>query len=443
MTSSQNVTKAGSTPGTGSRSNAPPGGPKAVRHFPEDPRSDGILMAVFDGAKLLYRRDAYFQAKLTSVDRILYEGEDVHMIRFELNFMRSFSQQYRFRGADIDITVQKVFDIKPSDSKPSIRKIFPTVLTVDVSEREIQKNNEVSAGAGATAGSAQLNLSVKETHQDKTSFKGTRKFHGIIKGDSAASWRLYEEKGSQSGIPSIFRIATLVHCPKGEFQIKLKMSARMVKWPKLFGLYNLYFDSSFSANTSMPTNPLTVPQLSIPIDWRKLYGKAEQIFLDDGGSTAPNNEGSISPNDEESIPSTDSSTDGSISGFKERCETAKGLDDEEKEILANFCKGFREVREAERATHGQEKVLAKLKVYLAGQDESNKAVKELAESMGISSPDKQEVPSREPAPEDSSVILLGNSPSDNLAGRPASLESPYLDNLRALTGRSYKKGDAQ
>jgi hypothetical protein len=405
-------------------------------------------MAVFDGSVLFYRKDVYFQAKMTSVDRILFEGEDLYMITFEVNFMRSFSEQYRFRGADINVKVQRDFNDKPSDSEPSIRKIFPTILTVDVSERQIQKNNEVTTGAGATAGSAKLNLSVKQAHQDTTSFKGARKFHGIIKGDRIASWRLYEEKGSQSGIPSIFRIATLIHCPQGAFQIKLEMSARMVRWPKLFGLHNISFDSSYRADTFIQT----VPQLSIPVDWRELYAKAEQIFLDDGDSTAPNhdgpsaegslvndgssaapsNRGSTAPsdgdsNDEEST----SSTERGINGFKERCEAATNLNDKETEMLAKFIKGMREAREAERLTDRQKTVLTKLNVYLATEDESNRVVSELAESMGISAPDKPDASSQEPATSGVEVEVVQEKPprSRGIIRPQGRFGIPYSDNL--------------
>src|SRR3954465_6838222 len=105
----------------------------------------------------------------------------VYLISFELNFMRSFSQQYRFRGADITITPKKDFNVEPSDSEPSIRNIFPTVLAVDVSEGEIRESTEVTTGAGVSGGPGKLNASVKLTDQDKTSFKGERSFMALSK----------------------------------------------------------------------------------------------------------------------------------------------------------------------------------------------------------------------------------------------------------------------
>jgi hypothetical protein len=369
--------KGGSKPRKGDGSRGLSDTTKVVRHFPEEPCSDGILMASFDGAMLLYRKDVYFVAKLIRAERVLYDNQDVYLLSFEVNFMRSFAPQYRFRGADIDLTVQRV-NGKPLEPKPSIRKIIPTVIAVDVSEREVNESNEVTSGAGASAGPGQLNASVKQTHSDKTTFKGRRKFHGLIKRDNHASWRLYEEKGSQSGIPSIFRIAAFVRCPEGKFEVELKLSVRMVKWPKLFGLHNLYFDSSFSAETIK----VVIDPLPAPIDWLKLYRKAEAILQNEGGE--------------------DSTFSGKVLGrdiyrFKELCDDDKGLDSEEKGILANFVKDFQKSRDVVRIIDERVTILAELKEFLASKDKSDQVMKRLAKSMGISSPEKEEDSSNEPA----------------------------------------------
>lgn len=50
--------------------------PEKAECFLEDPLSDGILVAVFDGKRRLYGRDAYFHGKLTTAKRIVYEGRD-------------------------------------------------------------------------------------------------------------------------------------------------------------------------------------------------------------------------------------------------------------------------------------------------------------------------------------------------------------------------------
>lgn len=236
------------TSGPRNKTSALPDSSRFAGQIPEDPFSGGVLMAVFDGKTLHYRRDTYFQAKLTTAKRIVYSTEDVYLLAFELNFMKSYSPQYRFRGADIDITVQEGGD---SDSTPSITKIYPTIIAVDVSEREVQDTNEITVGATASAGPGQSHLSAKQTHIDQTNFTGRRKFHGLIKQGNIASWRLYEEPESQSGIPSIFRLVTLVQCLKGGFSVQLEVSARIVKGPKLLGLHNLFFNSSFSAHPTL------------------------------------------------------------------------------------------------------------------------------------------------------------------------------------------------
>src|ERR1700733_6039405 len=119
MTPGPTPLNAALTPDTGDGSSAPPGTSKPARQFPEDPFSGGILIAIFDGKRLFYRRDTYFQAKLTTAERVMYEKQDVYLLGFEINFMNSFSPQYRFRGADITITVSGG---ENSDSKPLITK---------------------------------------------------------------------------------------------------------------------------------------------------------------------------------------------------------------------------------------------------------------------------------------------------------------------------------
>ncbi|KIW16616.1 hypothetical protein PV08_03804 [Exophiala spinifera] len=347
MTSSQNsVEIMEETPVIGGGDSVPSGSTKFERYFPEDPFGGGVLMAVFNGKGLLYRRDTYFQAKLTTAERIF-----------------RFSPQYRFRGADVNITVWRD---EASGSKPSITKVFPTVLAVDVSEREVQDTNEVIAGAGASAGPGQVNTSVKQTHHDKANFQGRRKLHGLVKGHNTASWRLYEEPGSQSGIPSIFRLVTLVRCLKGGFKVQLEVSARMVKWPKLFGLHNLFFDSGFSARSYIRT----VSPQPIPFDWRKLYEEAKNIIPDDRSDRENWN------------------TD--VSEFRAECEAAGSVDGKKK-MLVGFYEDLEDVGGVVRKV--KVTALAGLKEYLASQEESKKFIKRLRKGMEIPVPEEQKVSS--------------------------------------------------
>jgi hypothetical protein len=86
MTSSRDsieVIEGMASPGDGN--SAPLGSTEYARHFSKDPFSGGIIMAVFSGKRLFYRRDTYFQAKLTTAERILYEKQDVYLPSYELN----------------------------------------------------------------------------------------------------------------------------------------------------------------------------------------------------------------------------------------------------------------------------------------------------------------------------------------------------------------------
>ncbi|KAL2673524.1 hypothetical protein Neosp_011966 [[Neocosmospora] mangrovei] len=335
-------------------SNSPlPGGSRTPRQFPEDPFGGGILVADFHGHGL-YRKDAYFQARLTAKERVIYEKQDVYLLAFELNFMRSFSPQYRFRGADIDIVVGADAKSSSSEPPPSITNIFPTGFAVHVSEREVQQTNEVAFDAGATPGPAQLNASVTQTHSDRTNFQGYRRFHGLIKGDNAASWRLYEEPESQSGIPMIFRIVTLVRCLSGGFNVELRVSTRMAKWPKLLGLHNLFFDSSYSARSY----PQFIVQQDVPSNWRTLYEKVAKMILDGQGERHESK---------------------SVAGMTQ----SHDLDGEESRVFTAFLNQYQQ-------SSSTKSFLAAWKKYLITHDGSEKFIRRLGESMAASVPDNLE-----------------------------------------------------
>ena len=137
----------------------------------------------------------------------------------------------------------------------------------------------------------------------------------------------------------------------------------MVKWPKLFGLHKFYFDSNFHAEPVVQT----IPVLPEPIYWRKLYPKAENIFL----------------------------MDGDISELETKCENAKDLNDKEKQILANFYKDDRSAEEVKGLKNDKAAVLTRLKQYLFDRDESHKSLNELKASVEIIIPRKQDATSKE------------------------------------------------
>ena len=190
----------------------------AIRaHYPND---DGIL----SGNRL------HFEARLTSMQEIIYDGEEAHLLTVKLSFLKSFSHDLRFLGAQVDIRLRG----RVPFLLPSIKKISPEGLAVHVSDREIFSGQERMAQVGAVAGPSQVNLNVKETRGKKTTFKGERYIHGVTPDDMRASWRLYEEKGCRSGLPPIFRLGIVV-CPRTTFDMKIDMSVRRKQF-RVFGI---------------------------------------------------------------------------------------------------------------------------------------------------------------------------------------------------------------
>ncbi|KAK2737526.1 hypothetical protein CKAH01_07597 [Colletotrichum kahawae] len=337
---------------------------------------DGILMAEFDGAMDTFpRKDAYFHAKLTEVVRTHYLEQDVYLMRFVFRFMKSFSRQYRFRGASIDITVQQAksandgTEVQPPenldelDHQPKIVKIYPEGLPIEMSEREIRNGSEMTAGLGATPGPAQVNFSVTRTQEQSAKFKGSRFINGLIKGTkNVASWRIFEDQGSQSGLPSIINGVILVQCPRGEFQVQVAMSARMPKWPKTFGLHRLYFNSNYYS--TWPTEPTTIPELQRASNRSKFWDKMVDAVL---AATDP---------------SAGPGSDGGSFLFHKDWKNAEGFDEEDKEVLERLSKDLCRVKQI-TSNGAKMRFLEAAKRHLHDNDKSFLIIKELEESAGI------------------------------------------------------------
>ncbi|WYZ36259.1 hypothetical protein EsH8_XII_000009 [Colletotrichum jinshuiense] len=379
-------------------------------HFQAKLPGDGIIMAEFDGSMDAFpKKDAYFHAKLTEVERTRYREQDVYLIRFVFRFVRSFSRQFRFRGADIDISVKEerpVSDTMQDQSSkqhkqqgclPKILKIYPEGLPINISEQEIQNGSDITAGAGATPGPAQINFSVTQTHQRTAKFKGGRFINGLIKGShDVASWRIFEDRGSQSGIPSIINTAMLVRCPRGRFQVHATMSARMPKGPKMFGLHHLYFNSNHHARSTKPT---IIPELEVAFSGPKLWDKlvdsvlakanaAEEPVSADERDSANKPVLADKPDSASNLdPSTDSTTSMSSS---DRKSTVFDMDwgevvtltVEEKRILGRASDTYRKA--IRLASDGKQmRYLLMLKRYLYKNDRSFLVMKDLEESAGM------------------------------------------------------------
>lgn len=135
-----------------------------VQLNPNEIWSTGMIMAEMDGQRdmWMYRKDARIQGKLTTVKRIFYEGQDVYLLGFTLHLMHSFSPQYCFSGANVEITINMEHHTGVSThSDLFIQAIFPDVLAIQISDREIHSNDEFGLTGGIAAGLAQINLNTK------------------------------------------------------------------------------------------------------------------------------------------------------------------------------------------------------------------------------------------------------------------------------------------
>ncbi|GFF32002.1 isoform 2 of ankyrin repeat domain-containing protein 50 [Aspergillus udagawae] len=151
-----------------------------------------------------------------------HDDEDVHSIQLKLNFMKSISTNHRIRYAKVDVRLRE----GPSGDSPHIRTIMPQADRVEVSEQEITSGQKFTVGASGNGGpSSSVNISMEGSKGKRSTFKGVRIIHGAVKDRMHASWRLYEEPGSKSGLPEIVRLLMVVQC-QGEFDIRLSLSIK-------------------------------------------------------------------------------------------------------------------------------------------------------------------------------------------------------------------------
>ncbi|KAL5002011.1 hypothetical protein BDV10DRAFT_191658 [Aspergillus recurvatus] len=203
---------------------------------------DGFTLARYNN------HDISFDAKLESIRPILHEGKDMHEVQIKLNFMRPYSMDHRIRYAKVDVNLSP----RGSDG-PNIRGIMPQADRMEVSEQEITSGKTFTVGASGNGGPSNVNISMEGSKSKRSTFKGVRIIHGAIGGRMHASWRLYEEPGSRSGLPEIVRLLLLIHC-EAEFDIRLALSVKACHF-LTFGI---------PRTLSAPTGPsYTVPRLSI------------------------------------------------------------------------------------------------------------------------------------------------------------------------------------
>ncbi|RAH70893.1 ankyrin repeat domain-containing protein [Aspergillus aculeatinus CBS 121060] len=176
---------------------------------------DGYILAKYDG------HDIYCDAKMESIHSSSHEGQEMHAIQLKLNFMKPHSLKHRIRYAEVDVALHAT-DLKAS---PNIRTVMPQADRVEVSEQEITTGQKFTVGANGNGGPSSVNISMEGSKGRKSTFKGVRIIHGAVKDRMHASWRLYEEPGSKSGLPEIVRLLLVVQC-KAEFELRASLSAR-------------------------------------------------------------------------------------------------------------------------------------------------------------------------------------------------------------------------
>lgn len=176
---------------------------------------DGFILANYDN------HDIFFDAKVESIQLLVHNGQDMHGIQLKLNFMKPFSTKNRIRYAKVDVKLAA----PDSGDIPHIHSIMPQADRVEVSEQEISTGQTFTVGASGGGGPSNVNINMEGSKSRKSTFKGVRIIHGVVKDRMHASWRMYEEPGSQSGLPEIVRLLLLVQC-KAEFEARLSMSVK-------------------------------------------------------------------------------------------------------------------------------------------------------------------------------------------------------------------------
>lgn len=174
---------------------------------------DGFMLASYN------KHDISFAAKLESICPCVHEGKDMHELQIKLDFMRPYSMDHRIRYAKVDAMLGP----GSTGDAPNIRGIMPQADRVEVSEQEVSSGQKFTVGAAGGGGPSNLNISLEGSKNKTSTFKGVRIIHGAIQDKTHASWRLYEEPGSRSGLPEIVRLLLIVHC-NADFKVQLGLS---------------------------------------------------------------------------------------------------------------------------------------------------------------------------------------------------------------------------
>jgi hypothetical protein len=175
---------------------------------------DGNVLAEYE------HKELYFQAKLTGIYRTTFGDDDMHLLKIKLHFMKPFSRGMRYQGANVIVRVSKSLG-----EEPRIVRIAPEANSMHISDLEVTTGEKVAVGGGGGGGPAQANVNVEHSKGVKTSYEGARVIHGLIKGSNLATWRIYEDSASATGLPPVIHLLLVVCCANA-FSLELDMSVR-------------------------------------------------------------------------------------------------------------------------------------------------------------------------------------------------------------------------
>ncbi|KAL3481748.1 hypothetical protein BJX99DRAFT_218196 [Aspergillus californicus] len=152
---------------------------------------------------------------------------------------------------------------------------MPQADRMEVSDQEITSGQKFTVGAAGAGGPSNVNISMEGSKSRTATFKGVRIIHGAVRDRMHASWRLYEEPGSKSGLPEIVRLLLLVHC-ETEFDLRLSMSVKACH----------LFTFGIPRTLTAPSGPCyTVPQLSTIIAYERQSRLKQMLDVADRAAT--------------------------------------------------------------------------------------------------------------------------------------------------------------
>ncbi|KAI1611554.1 hypothetical protein EDD36DRAFT_420502 [Exophiala viscosa] len=154
--------------------------------------------------------DCYFDIKVTRCELVTVNSKEAYQLHFKLDFARPFDPSKRIRSAAVDIQVTSN-SRDPNRPGPAIVGIDPEASLVYMADHEVSSGQNVGVNVGAPGPAAgAISANVGLTWGDKTTFKGSRLFHGFLPSPRHAQWKMYEEPKSKSGLPPSVRLMVIV-----------------------------------------------------------------------------------------------------------------------------------------------------------------------------------------------------------------------------------------